>query len=97
MLPRGSLLINTARGPVVDEAALIDALRSGQLGGAGLDTFDTEPLSAGHPLTALTQVLLTPHVAGVTRDAGLQVATLTAQNIVDHLAHTALPALHRVA
>ncbi|MNR28534.1 (S)-sulfolactate dehydrogenase [compost metagenome] len=81
----------------MDEAALIAALRSGQLGGAGLDTFDTEPLPADHPLAALDQVLLTPHVAGVTRDAALQVATMTAHNIVDHLAHTALPALHRVA
>ncbi|MEG3063272.1 MAG: hydroxyacid dehydrogenase [Comamonas sp.] len=97
LLPRGSLLINTARGPVVDEAALLEALRSGQLGGAGLDTFDTEPLPADHPLAALAQVLLTPHVAGVTRAAALQVATMTAQNIVDHLAHTTLPALHRVA
>jgi D-3-phosphoglycerate dehydrogenase len=97
LLPRGSLLINTARGPVVDEAALVEALRSGQLGGAGLDTFDTEPLPAGHPLAALPQVLLTPHVAGVTRDAALQVATLTARNIVEHLAGRPLPAAHRVA
>lgn len=97
LLPRGSLLINTARGPVVDEAALIDALRSGQIGGAGLDTFDTEPLPAGHALAALDQVLLTPHVAGVTRDAALQVATLTAHNIVTHLGGGALPAHHRVA
>lgn len=97
LLPRGSLLVNTARGPVVDEGALIEALRSGQLGGAGLDTFDTEPLPAGHALAALPQVLLTPHVAGVTRDAARQVAQLTARNIVDHLADQPLPALHRVA
>ncbi|MDA8457199.1 hydroxyacid dehydrogenase [Acidovorax sp. GBBC 3334] len=80
----GSLLVNTARGPVVDEAALIAALQGGHLAGAGLDTFDTEPLPAHHPLAALPQVLLTPHVAGVTRDAALRVAMATARNILDH-------------
>jgi len=94
---RGSLLINTARGPVVDEAALLEALQSGQLEGAGLDTFDTEPLPAGHPLLALPNVLLTPHVAGVTRNAALQVANITARNIVDYLATGTLPAHHLVA
>lgn len=94
LLRPGSLLINTARGPVVDEAALLAALQSGHLGGAGLDTFDTEPLPQGHPLARLPQVLLTPHVAGVTRQAALRVATLTAANIVDHLAGRPLPAGH---
>ncbi|WP_280191369.1 NAD(P)-dependent oxidoreductase [Delftia sp. PS-11] len=94
LLRPGSLLINTARGPVVDEAALLTALDSGHLAGAGLDTFDTEPLPQGHPLTRLPQVLLTPHVAGVTRQAALRVATLTAANIVDHLAGRPLPAGH---
>ena len=93
---RGSLLINTARGPVVDEAALLQALQSGQLEGAGLDTFDTEPLPSGHPLLALPNVLLTPHVAGVTRNAALQVANITARNIVDYLATGSLPAHHLV-
>ena len=94
LLRPGSLLINTARGPVVDEAALLAALESGHLGGAGLDTFDIEPLPQGHPLARLPQVLLTPHVAGVTRQAALRVATLTAANIVDHLAGRPLPAGH---
>jgi len=94
LLRPGSLLINTARGPVVDEAALLAALESGHLGGAGLDTFDLEPLPQGHPLARLPQVLLTPHVAGVTRQAALRVATLTAANIVDHLAGRPLPAGH---
>jgi D-3-phosphoglycerate dehydrogenase / 2-oxoglutarate reductase len=96
LMRRGSLLINTARGPVVDEAALLQALQSGHLEGAGLDTFDTEPLPAGHPLLALPNVLLTPHVAGVTRDAALQVANITARNIVDYLATSSLPAHHLV-
>jgi D-3-phosphoglycerate dehydrogenase / 2-oxoglutarate reductase len=96
LMRRGSLLINTARGPVVDEAALLQALQSGHLEGAGLDTFDTEPLPAGHALLALPNVLLTPHVAGVTRDAALQVANITARNIVDYLAASSLPAHHLV-
>ncbi|RAR71649.1 D-3-phosphoglycerate dehydrogenase [Paracidovorax anthurii] len=93
----GSLLVNTARGPVVQEDALIAALHGGQLAGAGLDTFDTEPLPERHPLAKLPQVLLTPHVAGVTRDAALRVATLTARNILDHLRGRALPAGHLLA
>jgi D-3-phosphoglycerate dehydrogenase len=97
LLPRGSLLINTARGPVVDETALVEALRSGHLEGAGLDTFDTEPLPAGHPLAQLPNALLTPHVAGVTQGASLRVSTITAQNIVDHLTGPGAPAQHRVA
>lgn len=96
LMRRGSLLINTARGPVVDEAALLRALQSGHLEGAGLDTFDTEPLPAGSPLLALPNVLLTPHVAGVTRNAALQVANITARNIVDYLATGTLPAHHLV-
>jgi D-3-phosphoglycerate dehydrogenase / 2-oxoglutarate reductase len=93
----GSLLVNTARGAVVDEAALIEALRSGHLGGAGLDTFETEPVAADNPLLALDNVILTPHVAGVTRNAALRVATMTAHNVVDVLAGRALPKAHLVA
>ena len=59
----GALLLQSSRGPVVDEAALIEALRSGRLGGAWLDVFDTEPLPADHPLWGLDGVLVTPHAA----------------------------------
>ena len=63
-----SYLINTSRGPVVDEPALINALRGRRIAGAALDVFDREPLPAGHPLTGLDNVVLTPHLGYVTEE-----------------------------
>ena len=72
-----ALLINTARGPIIDEDALVEALENGRIAGAGLDVFDEEPLAAGHRLARLENVVLTPHSAGVTAEAleaGLRMA-----------------------
>jgi phosphoglycerate dehydrogenase-like enzyme len=61
-------LINTSRGPIVDEGALVDALRRGAFAGAGLDVYDREPLPPGHPLLSLPTTVLTPHLGYVTRE-----------------------------
>lgn len=65
---RDAYLVNTSRGPIVDERALLTALREGWIAGAGLDVFDTEPLPAGHPLRTAPNTVLTPHLGYVTRD-----------------------------
>jgi D-3-phosphoglycerate dehydrogenase len=77
MLKPSAILINTARGAIVDEAALVEALEARRIAGAGLDVYETEPLPHGHPLTRLDNVVLTPHSAGVTPEtleAGLALA-----------------------
>ncbi len=86
MMKPGAIFLNTARGPIVDEEALVEALASGHLGGAGLDVFAVEPLPAGHPLTRLTNVVLTPHSAGVTREALEAGLSLALENVENFLA-----------
>ncbi len=65
----GAVLVNVARGPVVEERALVAALESGHLAGAALDVFDTQPLPADHPFLGLPNMILTPHMAGITEES----------------------------
>jgi D-3-phosphoglycerate dehydrogenase len=78
-------LINTARGGIVEEAPLYDALVSGRLAGAGLDVFEQEPPPVGHALFELPNVITAPHVAGVTREAVDRMSEQTARNILSAL------------
>lgn len=89
MCKRGAALINTARGELVDEAALAEALRSGKLSGAGLDVFAEEP-PKNSPLIGMPNVIATPHVAGSTREAQEEVGTLIAEQVRDFLTEGAL-------
>ena len=79
----GVVLINTARGGLIDEAALVSALQSGKVGAAGLDVFANEPMPNDHPLFKFDQVVLTPHIGGLTQDAAERMAVSSAENILD--------------
>lgn len=79
-----AILVNTARGGVVDETALAAALRNGKLGGAALDVFDDEPLRAGSPLAGVPNLILTPHIGGVTRESNERVSSLITERIRAH-------------
>lgn len=84
----GAILVNTARGGIVDETALAQALRSGKLGGAALDVFEHEPLDEanGAIFEGAPNLLLTPHIAGVTRESNVAVSNVTASNVLRALA-----------
>jgi (S)-sulfolactate dehydrogenase len=79
----GAVVINAARGGVLDEDAAIAALKSGRLGGLALDVFETEPLTAaaGARFAGLPNLLLTPHIAGVTRESNVRISSVTAANV----------------
>lgn len=86
MMKRGAVLINSARGGVVDEAAVATACRSGQLGGAALDVFEAEPLPADTGLADCPNLLLTPHIAGVSAELNERVSFMIADKILEALA-----------
>ncbi len=81
-MKQGAYIINTSRGGVIDEEALLDALDAGHLAGAGLDVFSTEPLPADHPLRRHPKVVLTPHIGGSTQEAQARVATDAAEQVI---------------
>ncbi|MGJ7916546.1 hydroxyacid dehydrogenase [Massilia sp. LXY-6] len=78
----GAIVVNTARGGLIDEAALAAALRSGALRAAGLDSFQVEPFAPGHPFTGLPNAILSPHIGGVTSDAYVGMGTAAASNVL---------------
>jgi D-3-phosphoglycerate dehydrogenase len=78
-----AVLVNTARGGIVDEEALVAAIASGQIAGAGLDVFNHEPPQTNSPLLALDSVLLTPHIAGLTMECAERMAVHSVQNVLD--------------
>lgn len=93
LLRPGAILVNTARGGVVDEGALVAALAEGRIGAAGIDVFATEPPEAGHPLARFDQVILSPHIAGMTAESAERMAVVAVQNALDGLAGRPDPAM----
>jgi len=86
MMKPGAIVINTARGGVIDQKALAAALRSGRLGGAGLDVTDPEPISARDPLVRMRNVVLTPHIGSASHATRLKMAEMAVDNLLDAFA-----------
>ena len=88
LMKKTAIIVNTARGGLIDEAALVDALDNGRLAGAGLDVFNDEPPSSDNPLLHCDRAVLSPHNAGLTAPCARRMAIAAAQNILDHFAGT---------
>ena len=82
LMKKSAILINTTRGPVVDQEALYDALKSGEIAGAALDVTVPEPMPADHPLLTLDNCLIMPHVASATRDTRMKMAMMCVENVL---------------
>lgn len=85
LLPTGSIVVNTARGGIVDEAALLERVRSGRLHGAGLDVFEGEPLPSSSPLADQPRIVLSPHSAALTEESLRAMGVATVRNVLDAL------------
>jgi D-3-phosphoglycerate dehydrogenase len=88
----GVIVVNTARGGLIDEAALLAAVRSGHVAMAGLDSFAMEPMTPGHPFQGEKNLVLSPHVGGVTSDAYVNMGVAAAKNLLEVLARQGAPA-----
>ncbi|MDP9932035.1 NAD(P)-dependent oxidoreductase [Variovorax paradoxus] len=86
---RGVIVVNTARGGLIDEHALLAAVRSGQVAMAGLDSFAVEPMAPGHPFQGEKRIVLSPHIGGVTGDAYVNMGVAAAKNLLQVLARQA--------
>jgi D-3-phosphoglycerate dehydrogenase len=91
-MPKGSYVINTARGGLIDEEALLSAIRSDHLAGAGLDTFAIEPPAADHPFFSEPRIVMSPHIGGVTQEANARVGVLAVKGVIDVLEGNTVPA-----
>ncbi len=85
----GAVLINTSRGGIIDEAAVVEALKSGRLGGAAIDVFEREPLAATPLFADAPNLLLTPHIAGITVESNWRVSEMIAAEIIAFLSRNA--------
>ncbi|MFC4768053.1 C-terminal binding protein [Effusibacillus consociatus] len=91
LMKKDAFVINTSRGPVIDEGALVEALQEGRIAGAGLDVVEEEPIRADHPLLSMENVVLTPHVAWYSEEAAAEMRSKAALGIVDVLLHGEYP------
>ncbi|GAP14848.1 lactate dehydrogenase [Longilinea arvoryzae] len=91
MMKPGAILINTARGGLVDPQALTEALRNGPIGAAGLDVFEPEPIPQDHPLLAMDNVVIAPHIASASKQTRLRMALMAADNLIAGLQGKRLP------